>query len=93
MRRLLLAPWILLLSVAPCAAAENVDVRRGVPDDVIAEAEAAGATIGRTGTGTFWGGYSGVFIDPEGHPWEVAHNPFWSVTEDGQTIVGEGGKG
>lgn len=34
MRRLLLAPWILLLSVAPCAAAENVDVRRGVPDDV-----------------------------------------------------------
>jgi hypothetical protein len=32
---------------------------------------------------TFWGGYSGVFIDPDGHPWEAAHNPHWTVTEDG----------
>ena len=30
-----------------------------------------------------WGGYSGVFIDPDGHPWEVAHNPFWTIGEDG----------
>lgn len=69
--------------------AYNVSSREEV-DDVIAEAEAAGATIGRPGGGTFWGGYSGVFIDPEGHPWEVAHNPFWTVTEDGQTILGDG---
>jgi catechol 2,3-dioxygenase-like lactoylglutathione lyase family enzyme len=52
-------------------------------DAVIAEAEAAGATIGRPGAATFWGGYSGVFIDPDGHPWEVAHNPHWMLREDG----------
>jgi uncharacterized protein len=52
-------------------------------DAVIAEAEAAGATIVRPGADTFWGGYSGVFVDPEGHPWEVAHNPHWSLAPDG----------
>jgi predicted lactoylglutathione lyase len=52
-------------------------------DAVIAEANAAGATIARPGAETFWGGYSGVFIDPDGHPWEVAHNPRWSIEEDG----------
>jgi catechol 2,3-dioxygenase-like lactoylglutathione lyase family enzyme len=52
-------------------------------DDVLAQAEAAGATIGRPGAETFWGGYSGVFVDPEGHPWEVAHNPHWTVGADG----------
>jgi predicted lactoylglutathione lyase len=52
-------------------------------DDVIAEAEAAGARIARYGAKTFWGGYSGVFIDPDGHPWEVAHNPSWTIAEDG----------
>jgi hypothetical protein len=52
-------------------------------DAVLAEAEAAGATIGRRGASTAWGGYSGVFIDPDGHPWEVAHNPFWPLGEDG----------
>ena len=57
-------------------------------DAVIAEAEAAGATIGRPGAETFWGGYSGVFIDPDGHPWEVAHNPGWTITEDGSTRLG-----
>lgn len=52
-------------------------------DAVLAEAERAGATIGRTGAATEWGGYSGIFIDPDGHPWEVAHNPFWTMGEDG----------
>ncbi len=52
-------------------------------DAVIDEARAAGATIGREPTTTFWGGYSGVFIDPDGHPWEVAHNPGWEITSDG----------
>jgi len=52
-------------------------------DEVIAEASAAGATIGREGAETFWGGYSGMFIDPDGHPWEVAHNPGWTIAEDG----------
>jgi catechol 2,3-dioxygenase-like lactoylglutathione lyase family enzyme len=52
-------------------------------DAVLAEAEAAGATIGRPGAKTFWGGYSGVFIDPDGHPWEVAHNASWTLADDG----------
>jgi len=52
-------------------------------DAVIEEARRAGATIGREPGETFWGGYSAVFVDPEGHPWEVAHNPFWTVAEDG----------
>lgn len=52
-------------------------------DAVITEARAAGATIAREPAATFWGGYSGVFVDPEGHPWEVAHNPFWDIGVDG----------
>jgi uncharacterized glyoxalase superfamily protein PhnB len=57
-------------------------------DAVIAQAEAAGAKIGRAGAETFWGGYSGIFIDPDGHPWEVAHNPHWTITDEGQTRIG-----
>ena len=56
------------------------------PDDVDAvldEAKAAGATLARPGAQTFWGGYSGVFVDPDGHPWEVAHNPHWTLAADG----------
>src|SRR5215210_4440183 len=57
--------------------AYNVRSREEV-DGVIAEAEEAGASIPRHGAETFWGGYSGVFIDPDGHAWEVAHNPHWT---------------
>ncbi|HEY5976580.1 MAG TPA: VOC family protein [Solirubrobacterales bacterium] len=52
-------------------------------DTVIEEARAAGARIAREPAETFWGGYSGVFVDPDGHPWEVAHNPHWTVTGNG----------
>lgn len=52
-------------------------------DAAIEDARAAGATIGREPAETFWGGYSGVFVDPDGHPWEIAHNPHWTLTEDG----------
>jgi uncharacterized protein len=52
-------------------------------DVVLADAERAGARIARPGAETFWGGYSGVFVDPDGHPWEVADNPNWTVAEDG----------
>jgi uncharacterized protein len=55
---------------------------------VIAEARAAGARVGREAGKTFWGGYSGVFIDPDGHPWEVAHNPAWTVRDDGSVDLG-----
>ena len=57
-------------------------------DEVLREAQAAGARIARSGAPTFWGGYSGVFVDPDGHPWEVAHNPRWTVHEDGRTTLG-----
>jgi hypothetical protein len=56
-------------------------------DAVIAEAGAAGATIPREGAETFWGGYSGVFIDPDGHPWEVAHNPHWTIADNGSVSL------
>jgi len=57
-------------------------------DAVLAEAEAAGATVGRPGAETFWGGYSGVFLDPDGHPWEIAHNPGWTLADDGSIRLG-----
>ncbi len=56
-------------------------------DAVIAEAESAGARIPRHGAPTFWGGYSGVFVDPDGHPWEVAHNPHWTLGDDGSVAL------
>ena len=56
-------------------------------DAVIEEARAAGATIGREPATTFWGGYSAIFFDPEGHPWEVAHNPHWTIGPDGSTSL------
>lgn len=52
-------------------------------DAMIEEARTAGATVARPGAETFWGGYSGLFIDPDGHPWEVAHNPHWTLHDDG----------
>jgi catechol 2,3-dioxygenase-like lactoylglutathione lyase family enzyme len=52
-------------------------------DRVMDEARAARATIARPAGPTFWGGYSGVFVDPDGHPWEVAHNPDWELADDG----------
>ncbi|TFG72109.1 MAG: VOC family protein [Solirubrobacterales bacterium] len=58
----------------------------GSPEEVDAtteQARAAGATIGREPAETVWGGYSAVFIDSDGHPWEVAHNPHWGLTADG----------
>jgi uncharacterized protein len=65
------------------------------PDEVgavMAEAEGAGATIARGAGPTFWGGYSGVFLDPDGHPWEVAHNPHWRLNADGSVdLSGEPG--
>ncbi|MDH4103783.1 MAG: VOC family protein [Thermoleophilia bacterium] len=57
-------------------------------DAALVEADAAGATIGRSGAETNWGGYSGVFVDPDGHAWEIAHNPFWTLDDDGSVRLG-----
>ena len=57
-------------------------------DSVVARAERAGARIARQPAKTIWGGYSGVFVDPEGHPWEVAHHPRWGLAKDGSITLG-----
>ena len=56
-------------------------------DAVMEEARAAGATITREAGETFWGGYSGAFADPDGHPWEIAHNPRWTIEVDGSVTL------
>ena len=71
------------------ALAYNVRAPEEV-DAVLEEAGRAGATITRPGGPTFWGGYAGVFVDPDGHPWEVAHNPDWTLREDGSVDLGGG---
>jgi uncharacterized protein len=57
-------------------------------DTVLGQAEAAGARITRAGGNTFWGGYSGVFVDPDGFPWEVLYNPAWTLQADGTIVLG-----
>lgn len=56
-------------------------------DAVLADAERAGATITRAAGPAFWGGYTGVFTDPDGHAWEVAHNPHWTFAADGSVVL------
>ncbi len=67
--------------------AQNV----ATPDEVDAAidgARAAGARIVREPAETFWGGYSAVFHDPDGHAWEIAHNPHWTLAADGSISLG-----
>jgi catechol 2,3-dioxygenase-like lactoylglutathione lyase family enzyme len=52
-------------------------------DAVTEEARRAGARVAREPADTFWGGYSAAIVDPEGHTWEIAHNPRWTIREDG----------
>ena len=60
------------------ALAHNVSSEKEV-DEVVAQAVDAGATMVKKPQKVFWGGYSGYFADPDGHLWEVAHNPFFWV--------------
>jgi catechol 2,3-dioxygenase-like lactoylglutathione lyase family enzyme len=64
----------------------NVDSAAAV-DSALAEAETAGGTIAKPGAIAEWGGYSGYFADPDGHLWEVAHNPFWPLDADGLPVL------
>jgi len=52
-------------------------------DAILAQAAAAGGSIHVAAHRAFWGGYSGYFLDPDGHPWEVAHNPYFDLAADG----------
>jgi uncharacterized protein len=56
-------------------------------DALLADAERAGATITRAPAATSWGGYTGCFADPDGHVWEVAHNPGFPLTADGSVVL------
>jgi uncharacterized protein len=54
---------------------------------VLAEAERAGGTILRPAARAEWGGTSGAFADPDGYVWEVAHNPGWTLGDDGSVRI------
>jgi len=69
------------------ALAYNTRSRQEV-DDVVARAGEAGGSVTKLPRATEWGGYSGYVQDPDGHLWEVAHNPDWTIGEDGSTSFG-----
>jgi catechol 2,3-dioxygenase-like lactoylglutathione lyase family enzyme len=50
-------------------------------DRIMSQAERAGAVVTDPPRDRFWGGYSGYFHDPDGHLWEIAWNPQWSVPD------------
>jgi uncharacterized protein len=65
------------------ALAHNVGSDAEV-DAVISHAVACGGRLVKAAHKVFWGGYSGYFADPDGHLWEVAHNPFWPLDAEGR---------
>jgi uncharacterized protein len=56
-------------------------------DAAIERARSAGGTVPKPGQKTPWGGYAGYFSDPDGHLWEVAHNPHWPLSDDGRLTL------
>ncbi|MDT0353712.1 VOC family protein [Pseudonocardia charpentierae] len=58
-------------------------------DAVVAAAAEAGASVTRQPATTFYGGYAGVFLDPDGHAWEIAFNPGFTITDDGALVLPE----
>ena len=61
--------------------------QRSRVDKALAEAVAAGAKLIKPAGKTFWGGYSGYFADPDGHLWEVAHNPYFTLDAEGRVVL------
>ncbi len=68
------------------ALAHNVASEAAV-DAVFSHLRDAGTTILKPPEKAFWGGYSGYFADPDGHVWEVAHNPHWKLAADGRVSM------
>jgi len=66
------------------ALAINVAEKAAV-DGALAHAKACGGTIVKHAVDVFWGGYSGYFSDLDGHLWEIAYNPFWSIDTNGHS--------
>jgi hypothetical protein len=75
-----------VLGTGAITLAQNFADREGV-DDAFARAVAAGAEVLKRPEAVFWGGYSGYFADPDGHVWELAHNPFWQLDAEGALIL------
>ena len=61
-------------------------------DEILTAAESAGATVTVPARTTFYGGYAGVFVDPDGHAWEIAHNPGFGLGEDGSLTLPDLGR-
>jgi uncharacterized protein len=68
------------------ALAHNVRSREEV-DEIVRTAAAAGAVVTRHPAETFYGGYAGCFADPDGHVWEIAHNPGFTLLDDGTLVL------
>ncbi len=61
--------------------AQNVSSKEEV-DKALSQAVLAGGTLLKAAGNTEWGGYSGYFADPDGHPWEVAWAPIFELRQD-----------
>ncbi len=68
------------------ALAHNARSEKDV-DAIFSRLREKGATILKEPEHVFWGGYSGYFSDPDGHAWEVAHNPHWTIQADGRVSM------
>lgn len=77
------------LGTGAMTLAQNYNTEAEV-DAAFASAIAAGATLLKTPEKVFWGGYSGYYADPDGHVWEIAHNPFWELNADGSLTLEPG---
>lgn len=74
------------LGTGACTLAQNFNTEAEV-DTAYKTAIDAGATALKRPEKVFWGGYSGYYADPDGHVWEVAHNPFWPLNADGSLTL------
>lgn len=68
---------------SPASASPTIPGAATEVDAVLAEAVAAGATLVKSGTEAFWGGYVAYFSDPDGFLWEVTWNPGFTLDEHG----------
>lgn len=79
-------------TLAPPPAAVALATNVSSPDvveAVLAAAERAGGRIVKPGQEVSWGGYSGYYADPDGHLWEVAHNPAWDLLDGGRVLLSD----
>lgn len=70
----------------PAMLAHNV-FHKGEVDTLLSFALTQGGRLVRPAATQFWGGYSGMFADPDGHYWEIAYNPHWPLAADGSVTI------